>query len=219
MNLCCRSTAGSVDRAGSICARGWRRSCTCWPLAARGAPCPRTSRRAQWCKATSTAGATPSPRSASSTARVWRSPKAAARAGTTPPSGSRSKSHTVTEGFLLAALVHPADVQDCHGVVLLRALGRSFPKLRHIFAERVYRGQQLLNALADCVPWMIEIVQRPKGVKGFQMLPRRRVVERTFAWIGRCSRLAKDFEAAIASATAWLLIAHLRLLTQRLTRP
>lgn len=126
---------------------------------------------------------------------------------------------TDTEGLLLAVLVHPANVQDVHGAVpLLRSLRRRFPKLRHIFADRVYRGQQLLNALADCGPWSIEIVQRPKGVKGFQLLPRRWVVERTFAWLGRCRRLAKDFEATIASATAWLLLAHLRLISRRLAR-
>ena len=127
---------------------------------------------------------------------------------------------TDTEGLLLAVRVHPANVQDVHGAVpLLRSLGRRFPKLRHIFADRVYRGPQLLNAVADCGPWTIEIVQRPKGVKGFQLLPRRWVVERTFAWLGRCRRLAKDFEATIASATAWILIAHLRLLIRRLARP
>lgn len=126
---------------------------------------------------------------------------------------------TDTEGLLLAVLVHPANVQDVHGAVpLLRSLRRHFPDLRHIFADRVYRGQQLLNALADCGPWTIEIVQRPEGIKGFQLLPRRWVVERTFAWLGRCRRLAKDFEATIASATAWLLLAHLRLLSRRLAR-
>lgn len=89
---------------------------------------------------------------------------------------------TDTEGFLLAALVHPADIQDPHGAVpLLQGLRRSFPKLRHIFADRVYRGQQLLDAVADCGPWTIEIVQRPTGVKGFRLLPRRWVVERSFA--------------------------------------
>jgi len=127
---------------------------------------------------------------------------------------------TDTQGLLLAVLVHPANVQDCHGAApLLRSLRRDFPKLRHILADRVYRGEQLINAVAGCGPWTIEIVQRPKGVKGFQPLPRRWVVERTFAWLGRCRRLAKDFEATIASATAWLLIAHLRLLTRRLARP
>ena len=126
---------------------------------------------------------------------------------------------TDTEGLLLAVVVHPANVQDVHGAVpLLRSLRRHFPDLHHIFADRVYRGQQLLNALADCGPWTIEIVKRAEGTKGFQLLPRRWVVERTFAWLGRCRRLAKDFEATVASATAWILIAHLRLLSRRLAR-
>jgi len=124
---------------------------------------------------------------------------------------------TDTEGFLLAVRVHEANIQDPHGAVpLLRSLRRSFPKLRHIFADRVYRGPQLLAAIADCGPWTIEIVQRPAGVKGFQLLPRRWVVERTFAWFGRSRRLAKDFEATIPSATAWVLLANLRLLSRRL---
>jgi len=126
---------------------------------------------------------------------------------------------TDTEGFLLGELVHQANIQDPHGAVpLLRALRRRFPQLTHIFADRIYRGPQLRSAIADCGPWTIEIVERPPGVKGFQLLPRRWVVERTFAWLGRCRRLARDFEATIASATAWLLVAHLRLLTRRLAK-
>lgn len=124
---------------------------------------------------------------------------------------------TDTQGFVLAVLVHGADIQDCHGAVpLLRSLRRTFPRLDHIFADRVYRGAQLLNAIADCGPWTIEIVQRPAGVKGFQLLPRRWVVERTFAWLGRSRRLAKDFEATIESATAWLFLASIRLTSRRL---
>ena len=63
---------------------------------------------------------------------------------------------------------------------------------------------------------LIEIVERPHGVKGFQLLPRRWVVERTFAWFGRCRRLSKDFEGSPETELAWLLVAHLRLLTRRL---
>jgi transposase len=89
---------------------------------------------------------------------------------------------TDTEGFLLAAQVHPANIQDPHGAVpLLHSLRQTFPKLAHIFADRVYRGPQLQAAVADCGPWTIEIVERPPGVKGFQLLPRRWVVERSFA--------------------------------------
>jgi len=129
------------------------------------------------------------------------------------------KRHIVTDtnGLLLAVHVHPANVQDCHGAVpLLKQLRRQFPKLRHVFADRIYRGNQLLDALSETGRWTIEIVERPPGVKGFQLLPQRWVVERTFAWCGRCRRLAKDFEGSAATEVAWLLVAHLRLLTRRL---
>jgi transposase len=66
--------------------------------------------------------------------------------------------------------------------------------------------------------WVVEIIKRSDTAKGFEILPRRWVVERTFAWLNRCRRLAKDFEATISSATAWTAIAHIRLLTRRLAR-
>ena len=132
------------------------------------------------------------------------------------------KRHIVTDtnGLLLAVHVHPANIQDVHGAVpLLERVRDRFPKLRHVFADRVYRGKQLVDALSHCGPWTIEIVQRPPGVKGFQLLPRRWVVERTFAWFGRCRRLARDFEGSASTEVAWLLVAHLRLLTRRLAMP
>jgi putative transposase len=126
---------------------------------------------------------------------------------------------TDTEGSLLAVQVHSANLQDNHGAVpLLRIIGRMFPKLRHIFADRVYRGPKLLDAVADLGEWTIEIVTRSQSVGTFKAEPRRWVVERTFAWFGRSRRLAKDFEASIASAEAWVLIASIRLLSRRLAR-
>lgn len=132
------------------------------------------------------------------------------------------KRHIVvdTNGLLLAVHVHPANVQDVHGAVpLLKSLRERFPRLQHIFADRVYRGEQLVNALSPCGKWTIEIVERPPGVKGFQLLPRRWVVERTFAWLGRCRRLSRDFERSPTTEVAWILVAHLRLLTRRLAQP
>jgi transposase len=131
------------------------------------------------------------------------------------------KRHIITDtnGLVLAVHVHPANIQDVHGAVpLLERLGQRFPKLRHVFADRIYRGPQLVTALAPSGPWTIDIVQRPPGVKGFQLLPRRWVIERTFAWFNRCRRLAKDFEAAVVTQAAWIMVAHLRLLTRRLAR-
>jgi putative transposase len=126
---------------------------------------------------------------------------------------------TDTQGLPLALLVHAANIQDNHGAVpLLTALRRSFPKLRHIFADRVYRGQRLLDALAHTGKWTIEIVTRSQTVGTFQAEPKRWVIERTFAWLGRNRRLAKDFEATIASAQAWLMIASVQLIARRLAR-
>jgi putative transposase len=126
---------------------------------------------------------------------------------------------TDTEGSLLAVLVQTANVQDNHGAVpLLRSIGRRFPKLRHIFADRVYRGPKLLAALADLGKWTIEIVTRTQTIGTFKPEPRRWVVERTFAWFGRNRRLAKDFETTIASAEAWVMVASVQLLTRRLAR-
>lgn len=64
----------------------------------------------------------------------------------------------------------------------------------------------------------MEIIKRADSAKGFEVLPRRWVVERTFAWLGRCRRLAKDFERSIESAQAWVFIANIRMLTRRLAR-
>ena len=127
---------------------------------------------------------------------------------------------TDTEGSLLYVLVQPANVQDNHGAVpLLRIIGRMFPKLRYVFADRVYRGPKLPSAIADLGKWTIEIVTRSQSLGTFKPEPRRWVVERTFAWFGRNRRLAKDFEASIASAEAWVLISSIRLLSRRLARP
>jgi putative transposase len=126
---------------------------------------------------------------------------------------------TDTQGFVLAVLVHAANIQDSHGAVpLLALLRQTFPKLRHIFADRVYRGDKLRNAIAAFGRWTIEIVTRSEQVGTFKPEPKRWVIERTFAWLGRNRRLAKDFETTIASAEAWFLIASVHLLSRRLAR-
>jgi transposase len=131
------------------------------------------------------------------------------------------KRHIVTDtlGLLIGLLVHGAHIQDRDGApTVLKTLRRRFPWLRHIFADGAYAGPKLRGALDKIGEWTVEIVKRSDTAKGFQVLPRRWVVERTFAWLGRCRRLAKDWEKSIASAEAWLLIAHIRLVTRRLAR-
>jgi transposase len=126
---------------------------------------------------------------------------------------------TDTEGHLIGLQVHAADIQDRDGAVgVLSSIRFLFPWLRHVFADGGYAGDKLRNALAKVGQWTIDIIKRSDQTAGFEVLPRRWVVERTFAWLGRCRRLAKDFETTIASAVAWLLVAHIRILTRRLAK-
>jgi putative transposase len=128
------------------------------------------------------------------------------------------KRHLVvdTEGFPLALLVHPADVQDSHGAVpLLVGLRQRFPGLAHVFADRAYRGPKLLAAISHAGEWTIEIITRIERIGVFKPEPRRWVIERTFAWLGRCRRLTRDFERTIASSYAWIILAAVRLLVRR----
>jgi transposase len=126
---------------------------------------------------------------------------------------------TDTTGLLLAAIVHAANIQDRDGAPALLATIRSaFPWLRHLFADGSYAGDKLEKALARLGRWTLEIVRHVEAVSGFKLLPRRWVVERTIAWLNRNRRLAKDFEACVESALAWLMIASVKLLSRRLAR-
>lgn len=132
------------------------------------------------------------------------------------------KRHILTEtlGFILAAIVHAADIQDRDGAPAVLAAARyRFPFMRHIFADGGYAGEKLRKALTKIGDWKIDIIKRADNTKGFHVLPRRWVVERTFACLGRSRRLAKDWERTIESALAWLFIAQIRTLTRRLARP
>ena len=132
------------------------------------------------------------------------------------------KRHILTDtgGLLVTAIVHAADIQDRDGApAVLKAIRRAFPWLRHIFADGGYAGDKLEQALAKIGTWTIEIIKRCDAAKGFRLLPRRWVVERTIAWLNRNRRLAKDFEATIASAEAWLFLASVQLIIRRLAKP
>ena len=133
--------------------------------------------------------------------------------------GRKRQFVTDTLGLIVGAVVHAATIQDRDGAPdVLMSIRARWPWLRHVFADGGYAGDKLKAALANKSRWTIEIIKRSDTAKGFEVLPRRWVVERTFAWLGRCRRLAKDWEKSIASATAFLLIAHIRLLTRRIAR-
>jgi len=125
---------------------------------------------------------------------------------------------TDTAGNLLDTLVHSADIQDRDGAPALIERSRdAYPSLVRFFADGGYAGQKLEAAIAHLDRLAIEIIKRSDAHR-FVILPRRWVVERTIAWLNRCRRLAKDWEASIASSEAWLLIASIRRMTRRIAK-
>lgn len=124
-----------------------------------------------------------------------------------------------TLGFLLALVIHPASLQDRDGFALVcRRLRRRLPWLAVIFADGGYQGETTACTAAQ-ERLRLEIVKRsPTAAHGFVVLPKRWIVERSFAWFGRNRRLAKDFEQLIATATAMLHLASIQLLIRRLAR-
>ena len=120
--------------------------------------------------------------------------------------------------MLLHAIVHSADIQDRDGgILLLSTLFGLFPFLKKLFADGGYQGPQFQQALAKVLPHLIaEIVKRSDQVKGFKVLPKRWIVERTFAWLGRCRRLAKDFENLTRTALTFLKLTSIRLMLRKL---
>jgi len=129
------------------------------------------------------------------------------------------KRHIMTDtlGLMLFVLVHAADIQDRDGAPeLVKAIRHRFPWLRHIFADGAYAGDKFRDALQDLGDWTVEVIKRSDTANGFEVLPRRWVVERTFGWFGRCRRLAKDWERSIESSTAWVNIASIRIMVRRL---
>lgn len=123
-----------------------------------------------------------------------------------------------TLGLLLDAIVHPADIQDRDGgVLVLSALFGLYPFPQRLFADGGYQGPVFQKALAKALPHLkIAIVKRSDQAKGFEVLPRRWVVEPTFAWFNRCRRLAKDYENLTRNALAFLRLASIRLMLRKL---
>jgi transposase len=122
-----------------------------------------------------------------------------------------------TQGLLMQAIIHAADIQDRDGgVLLMGALFGLYPFLLKLYADSGYQGTKFLEGLqAVCSQVNLEIVKRSELHK-FVVLPKRWIVERTIAWLNRCRRLAKDWECLNRNGLAFLRWASVRLMLRRL---
>lgn len=124
-----------------------------------------------------------------------------------------------TLGLVLAVVIHSASWQDQDGACwVLAKLNKSFRRLKVIFGDAAYGRSNLPDYVKDTFGWILQTVLRPVGVKGFTVLPKRWIVERTFAWLGRYRRHSKDYEKTTASAEALTYIAMIALMSKRLAK-
>ena len=141
-----------------------------------------------------------------------------------------------TQGLLMHAVVHPANIQDRDGgILVLSTMFGLYPFLEKLFADSGYQGPKFRTAVAKALPRLsVEIVKRSDTSTGFEVLPRRWArlpkvprarargmadggVERTLAWLNRCRRLAKDFENLTRNALAFIKLASIRLMLRKLS--
>jgi transposase len=123
--------------------------------------------------------------------------------------------------LVLQVIVHAADIQDRDGgTLLLATLFGLFPFLRKLYADGGYQGPNFQKALKRVLRRVRpEIVKRSEAAKGFVVLPKRWIVERTIGWLNRCRRLAKDWENLNRKALAFVRLASIRLMVRRLCKP
>ena len=120
---------------------------------------------------------------------------------------------------MVGLCVSPGDVQDRDMIApMLKIARRMFPSLARAVAEGGYRGADTAEAVRVEAKIPLEIVKRSDTAKGFEVLPKRWIVERTFGWFGRCRRLAKDFENLSRSHAAFIILAMIRLMLRRIAR-
>jgi transposase len=118
---------------------------------------------------------------------------------------------------LLSVVVHAGDIQDRDGAgEVLRQARRLFPFIERLYGDGGYQGPKMQAAVARSGSWTLEIVKR-SNLSHFEILPKRWIVERTFAWISRCRRLARDFERYARTVAAFIRLAMIRVMLKRLT--
>jgi putative transposase len=124
-----------------------------------------------------------------------------------------------TLGLVLLAVVHAANIQDRDGARLLFAqIKARFPRLKLVWADGGYAGPQLGDWVKHAFHWVLEIVKRSDDAKGFVVLPKRWIVERTFGWLNWSRRLSKDFERLPETGEAWIYLALTQVMLRRLAR-
>lgn len=132
---------------------------------------------------------------------------------------SGRKRHIVVDtlGLVLAVVVHGADQQDNRGACLvLYSLWEKMKQIKVVFADSAYGRKGLPDFVQDTLGFLIEIVKRPRDACGFEVLPKRWIVERTFAWLGRCRRHSKDYERNPKTSEAMIQISMIHLMLKRL---
>ncbi len=124
-----------------------------------------------------------------------------------------------TLGLPLSVYVTPANVQDrAIARLLLAGLGPLVPRLKKIWADGAYSGKELARWCEEQGGWEIEVVKRDKEAKGFEVLPKRWIVERMFGWLRRDRRLAKDYERKVQTSETLIEVAMIRLMLRRLAK-
>ena len=120
---------------------------------------------------------------------------------------------------MLGCAVLPANGQDRDGCLgVLKEVRRLFPFLERVVADGAYQGQETARAVRRAARAVLDIVKRSDAAQGFVVLPKRWIVERTFGGLGRCRRLAKDFEGLTRTHLAFLQLAMIRLMLRRIAR-
>ena len=117
--------------------------------------------------------------------------------------------------------MHAANLQDRDGAALLRdrRTRALFPFVRAIFADAGYQGPRAAGAARRSGRWRLHIVRRAEGTRGFVVLPKRWIVERTLSWLTRCRRLARNLENLARTSVALIRLAMIKLMARRCTRP
>lgn len=125
-----------------------------------------------------------------------------------------------TSGLVLAVVVHSAKIQDRDGAKLVFARAKlrgPWPRMQHVWADGGYAGKLIAWVFGAC-QWVLEIVKRSDDVKGFKLLPRRWVVERTFSWLSNYRRLSKHYEYRDETGEALIQVAMIHVMLRRLTK-